>query len=144
MRHVFMLPLLLVALLTAWSSAYGLEPVPGVRAQLGLQADSSWNGNKIEYPSGQAEVTGMLIEVDPGQETGWHTHSVPSFAMIIEGQLEVTLEDGRKKLLKAGDFLAEVIDVPHMGRNVGKETVKLVVFYAGAKGMTLTEKLEDR
>lgn len=143
MPRMFM-PLVLAALLTAWSPAYCLEPTPGVRARLGLQADSSWDGKQIEYPRGQAEVTGLLIEIDPGQETGWHTHSVPSFAMIIDGELEVTLEDGRKKLLKAGDFLAEVVDVAHSGRNVGDDAVRLVVFYAGAKGMTLTERLEER
>ena len=144
MRLTFGMALMLAALLTAWSPAYCLDPAPGVRSSLGLQTDSSWDGKKIEYPRGQAEVTGLLIEVDPGQETGWHRHSAPSFAMVIEGELEVTLQDGRKKLLKAGDLLAEVVDVAHTGKNVGSGTVKLVVFYAGAKGVTLTEKLKDR
>jgi len=144
MRLKFGMPLMLVALLTAWSPAYCLDPAPGVRSTLGLRTDTSWDGKQIEYPKGQAEVTGLLIEVDPGQETGWHRHSVPSFAMVIEGELEVTLQDGRKKLLKAGDLLAEVVDVAHTGRNVGSGVVKLVVFYAGAKGVTLTEKLDHR
>ena len=144
MRLTFKVTFMLTVLLTAWSPAYCLDPAPGVRSTLGLRTDSSWDGKQIEYPQGQAEVTGMLIEVDPGQETGWHRHSVPSFAMVIEGELEVTLQDGRKKLLKAGDLLAEVVDVAHTGRNVGTGVVKLVVFYAGAKGVTLTEKLEDR
>lgn len=142
MRLTFKVTFMLTVLLTAWSPAYCLDPAPGVRSTLGLRTDSSWDGKQIEYPKGQAEVTGMLIEVDPGQETGWHRHSVPSFAMVIEGELEVTLQDGRKKLLKAGDLLAEVVDVVHTGKNVGSGVVKLVVFYAGAKGMTLTEKLE--
>ena len=134
--------LTLAVLLTVGRPAYCLDPAPGVRATTGLKTDSSWDGKKIEYPQGQAEVTGLLIEIDPERETGWHKHSVPSFAMVIEGELEVTLRDGRKKLLKAGDLLAEVVDVAHTGRNVGTGVVKLVVFYAGAKGVTLTEKLE--
>lgn len=142
MRLTVKVTFMLTVLLTVWSPAYCLDPAPGVRSTLGLRTDSSWDGKQIEYPKGQAEVTGMLIEVDPGQETGWHRHSVPSFAMVIEGELEVTLQDGRKKLLKAGDLLAEVVDVTHTGKNVGSGVVKLVVFYAGAKGMTLTEKLE--
>lgn len=74
MRLKFGMPLILAALLCAWSPAYCLEPAPGVRSTLGLRTDSSWDGKRIEYPKGQAEVTGMLIEVDPGQETGWHRH----------------------------------------------------------------------
>ena len=144
MRLTFKVTFMLTVLLTAWSPAYCLDPAPGVRSALGLRTDSSWDGKQIEYPKGQAEVTGMLIEVDPGQETGWHRHSIPSFAMVIEGELEVTLQDGRKKHLKAGDLLAEVVDVAHTGRNVGSGVVKLVVFYAGAKGVTLTEKLDHR
>ena len=144
MRLTFKVLLMLAVLLTVWSPAYCLDPEPGVRSTLGLRTDSSWDGKQIEYPKGQAEVTGMLIEVDPGQETGWHRHSVPSFAMVIEGELEVTLQDGRKKHLKAGDLLAEVVDVAHTGRNVGTGVVKLVVFYAGAKGVALTEKLDHR
>ena len=144
MRMKLGMPLMLAVLLNVWSPAYCLDPAPGVRSTLGLRTDSSWDGKQIEYPKGQAEVTGMLIEVDPGQETGWHRHSVPSFAMVIEGELEVTLQDGRKKHLKAGDLLAEVVDVAHTGKNVGSGVVKLVVFYAGAKGVALTEKLEGQ
>lgn len=138
-----MLRMLLISLVCvfSWSPGYCLDPASGVRATVGLKTDSSWDGRKLAYPEGQAEVTGMLIEVDPGQETGWHRHTVPSFALVISGELEVTLEDGRTKRLKAGDMLAEVVNVVHSGKNVGSETAKLVVFYAGATGMTLTEKL---
>ena len=39
-----------------------------------------------------------------------------------------------------GQALVEVIDTLHNGRNVGKGTVRLVVFYAGAVGVPLTVK----
>jgi quercetin dioxygenase-like cupin family protein len=44
----------------------------------------------------------------------------------------VSLADGKKKVLKAGEALAEVIATAHNGRNIGKTPIKLVVFYAGA------------
>lgn len=105
-----------------------------------LKTTKSWNGQKIVYPKGEAEVTAMLIEIAPGGQTGWHLHPVPSFAMVVQGNLDVRLKDGRVKHLKAGDALAEVTNTLHNGRNVGKNTVKLAVFYTGAKDKALTVK----
>jgi quercetin dioxygenase-like cupin family protein len=59
---------------------------------------------------------------------------------VLQGRLDVRLKDGRVKHLKAGDALAEVTNTRHNGRNVGKNTVKLVVFYVGTKGKGLTVK----
>jgi quercetin dioxygenase-like cupin family protein len=52
--------------------------------------------------------------------------------VLLEGTLEVSLADGKKKLLQPGEALAEVIATAHNGRNVGKTPLKLIVFYAGA------------
>lgn len=79
-----------------------------------------------------------MVEFAPGAETGWHLHPVPSFGMVLEGTLEVTLEDGRVRRLQAGDALAEVVNTTHNGRNVGDTPVKLVVFYAGTVGEKVT------
>ena len=133
--------MIVLAALLAGTPAYSLDPGSGIRVETGLKTGSSWDGGQIEYPAGEAEVTGLVIEVDPGMETGWHRHEIPSFAYILSGQLEVRTEGGATKLLKAGDMLAEVVGVVHNGRNVGKETVKLVVFYAGARGVSLSEKV---
>jgi quercetin dioxygenase-like cupin family protein len=61
----------------------------------------------------------MVIEIAPGAETGWHSHSIPSFAFILEGELEVRLKNGSVNRLKAGEALAEVVNTLHNGRNVG-------------------------
>lgn len=103
-----------------------------------LKTTTTWEGKAIVYPQGQAEITGLMIEIAPGGETGWHSHPVPSFGMILEGRLAVTLKDGRVKEIKAGDALAEVIGTIHNGRVVGDKPVKLIVFYAGAAGQALT------
>ena len=84
-----------------------------------------------------------MIEIAPGGETNWHEHPVPSFGMLLEGTLEISLPDGKKKLMKAGEALAEVIATPHNGRNVGTTPVKLIVFYAGAVGKQLTVPRPD-
>lgn len=105
-----------------------------------LQTTQSWNGKPLTYPPGQAEITILKIEIAPGAQTGWHLHGVPSFAVVTQGQLDVKLKDGRINRLKAGDAMAEVVHTLHNGRNVGKVPVKLIVFYAGAKGKNLTVK----
>lgn len=127
---------LLAALLLP--QAYALEQSAAVKASTVLKAQTSWDGKPLAYPQGQAQVTGMLIEIAPGSETGWHLHTVPSFAMVTEGDLEVHLKDGSVKKLKAGDMLAEVVNTLHNGRNVGKGPVKLVVFYTGVADSKLT------
>ncbi len=117
-----------------------IEQTKAVKVSTVLKTQTSWDGQPLQYPAGQAEVTGMLIEIVPGGETGWHLHPVPSFGMVLEGELEVTLKDGRKNRLKTGDALAEVVNTAHNGRNVGTVPVKLVVFYAGSKGQPLSQK----
>ncbi|HLD66320.1 MAG TPA: cupin domain-containing protein [Pseudomonas sp.] len=120
------------------SEAFALEKSAAVKVEPVLKTTTSWDGKPIEYPAGQAEITGLVIEIAPGGETGWHSHPVPSFGMILEGELEVQLKSGAVNRLKAGEALAEVVNTLHNGRNVGSVPVKLVVFYSGAVGQKLT------
>jgi len=120
--------------------AFSLEQSAGVKVTTVLKTQTSWDGKPIQYPTGKAEVTGMIIEVAPGAETGWHLHTVPSFAVVVEGVLEVTLKGGSVKRINPGEAIAEVVSTLHNGRNVGKVPLKLVVFYAGEEGKVLTEK----
>ena len=128
-----------LAILSA-QPAFALDQSAAVKVSKLMQTTSSWNGAALAYPAGQAEITSLLIEIAPGGETGWHLHPVASFGYILEGELEVSLKDGTVKHMVAGQALAEVVNTLHNGRNVGKGPVKLVVFYAGAVGSTLTVK----
>ena len=130
----------LILSLAFHSPAFALEQSASVKASTILKAETSWDGKRIEYPSGKAEVTGMVIEIVPGGETGWHLHPVPSFGMVLEGELEVQLKNGAVRRLKPGEALAEVVNTLHNGRNVGTVPVKLVVFYVGSVGQPLTVK----
>ena len=118
-----------------------IEQTKAVKVSTVLKTQTSWDGQPLQYPAGDAEVTGMLIEIAPGGETGWHLHPVPSFGMVVQGELEVSLKDGRKKRMKTGDALAEVVNTAHNGRNVGSVPLKLVVFYAGSKDQPLSQKM---
>jgi quercetin dioxygenase-like cupin family protein len=123
--------------------AQAIEPSQTVKVTQLLKTTQSWNGATIKYPEGQAEITSLMIEIAPGGETQWHEHSVPSFGVVLEGTLEVSLTDGRKKIINPGEAVAEVIATAHNGRNIGKTPVKLLVFYAGAVGKQLTVPRPD-
>ncbi|MBL0038734.1 MAG: cupin domain-containing protein, partial [Nitrosomonadales bacterium] len=71
-------------------------------------------------------------------ETGWHSHPVSSFGLVLEGELEVQLKSGALKRLKAGEALAEVINTLHNGRNLSGSLVSGL--RAGAVGQKLTVK----
>ena len=120
--------------------ALALEPSAQVQASTVLKAQTSWDGKPIAYPSGKAEVSGLVVELAPGAQTGWHSHPVPSFAFILEGELEIEQRNGDVKRLNAGEAVAEVVNTFHNGRNVGTVPVRLVVFYAGMEGEKLTVK----
>lgn len=120
--------------------AAALDGIPNVKSTPVLKSTTSWDGQALAWPAGQAEASMLIVEIAPGQETGWHSHPVPSFAYVLAGELEVELEDGRKNRLGVGQALAEVVGRKHNGRNVGQDAVKLLVFYSGAQGVALTQK----
>jgi quercetin dioxygenase-like cupin family protein len=131
---------IVVLALVCQPTAFALETSTAVKASVILKVDTSWDDKPIIYPEGKPEITGFIIEIAPGGETGWHLHPVSSFGLVLEGELEVQLKSGALKRLKAGEALAEVINTLHNGRNLGSIPVKLVVFYAGAVGQKLTVK----
>jgi quercetin dioxygenase-like cupin family protein len=131
---------LTVAVLSLSAHTFALEPNAAVKVTPLLKTSTSWDGQPIVYPKGKAEITAMRVEIAPGAETGWHKHKVPSFAVMLEGSLEVSLKDGRVKRLEAGDVLTEVVNTLHTGRNVGNTPVRLVVFYAGIEGKAHSAK----
>lgn len=126
------------SLLLVSSGSVALDATTGVTVTPLAKETDSWDGKAIVYPAGKAEMTALLVELAPGAQTGWHCHPMPSFAYVLEGSLEVTLDNGRVKCLKSGDVLAEVVNRPHNGRNAGDVPVKLVVFYTGAVGTPLS------
>lgn len=130
--------ILVVAATLYFPNALALDPSAAIKVTPLIKATQSWDNKPITYPKGQAEITGLIIEIAPGAETNWHQHPVPSFAMILQGTLEIKLRDGRVKRLQTGEAAIEVVDTDHIGRNVGDTPLKLVVFYAGTVGQVLT------
>ncbi|WP_417459740.1 cupin domain-containing protein [Kordiimonas sp.] len=123
--------LAVTVMLTTPASFAGVEEL--------MKADKDILGNPISYPNGDpAEITGIMITMEPGDSNGWHSHPVPTFGYVLSGELTVEYETGEVKVIGVGDTLVEAQHTPHQGHNRGSEMVKIVVFYAGAQGVPNT------
>ena len=112
-----------------------------VRSSTVLATDTTTLGQKLsEYFSNPSRFIGLLVTIPPGQETGWHKHTVPGCAYVLKGCLSVAIENGKTFDFKEGDSFAEVINVNHNGKNRGKDTVQLIAFFIGTDNKPITIK----
>jgi len=102
-------------------------------------------GQPIAYPcEGTHEVTALLVEMAPGEETGWHRHPVPLLGYILTGELTVYQATGEKRVVGPGEVSLESVDVIHNGVNEGAAPCKMIVFVAGLKDVPFTIKEEGQ
>jgi len=133
---------------SAPTPAPAAESVPGAAAYAGavkvtplLKTKLDAAGRPLAYPTeGPAEITAVLVEIPPSGRTGWHKHPLPCVGYILEGQLNVTLIDGRVNVFKAGEAVAETVNLEHEGVNPGPGPAKLVMFVLGTEGKPFTVK----
>lgn len=111
-----------------------------VSTTLLLRTTTDVAGTPLVYPAGTAEATGVLVELPPGAETGWHRHTAPCFAYILSGEIAVTQQNGPTRTFRAGEAFAELVNLEHNGRTVGDEPVRLVFFAAGTQGQPFTQR----
>src|SRR5271156_5078447 len=104
-----------------------------------LQTLANSVGQPIEYPrDGTPEVTALLVEMAPGEETGWHRHPVPLLGYILAGEVTVYQTTGEKRVVRSGEGSLESVDVVHNGVNEGASPCKMIVFVAGLKDVPFT------
>jgi len=104
--------------------------------QVLLQTTVNSLGQPITYPrDGTPEVTALLIEMAPGEETRWHQHPVPLLGYILAGELTVYQITGEKRIVRAGEVSLESVGVAHRGVNEGTVPCKMIVFVVGVKGL---------
>jgi quercetin dioxygenase-like cupin family protein len=91
----------------------------------------------LAYPaSGPARVTAVIVSLQPGEETGWHSHDVPLFGYVLEGELTVDYAGYGTKVYLAGDSVMEAIGTAHNGRNSGARVMRILAVFMGAEGTT--------
>ncbi len=121
-----------------WSSypVDAAEYDAGVLGKVILQTETTSNGDPIFYPkTDKPKITVMTVDIAPGAETGWHSHSISVYAYVLSGKLSVEIEGGKTVEFKEGEAIIEVVNTRHNGINKGTVPVKLVVFYLGGKGI---------
>jgi quercetin dioxygenase-like cupin family protein len=131
--------LLLFAAISVFSYAQYQQ---AVQVEPLLKTDTTVIGQKIKYPVSQhPEVTISRVTIPPGISTGWHKHSVPVFAYMEQGTLNVQLEDSSTNTFAAGSSFAEVVNTYHNGTNKGKIDVVLIAIYLGGDSTVLSQKM---
>jgi quercetin dioxygenase-like cupin family protein len=104
-----------------------------------LKTDTTSIGQKIEYSNFENnEATILKITIPAGKSTGWHKHSFPVFAYVLEGTLSVEIENQKNKQFTKNSSFSEVINTFHNGINLGTENVVLIAFFMGEKGKALS------
>jgi len=115
---------------------------PIVQGKELLNTTTAWDGGKIIYPQGDAQITAHKLEIEAGEETKFHCHPVPTFGYIIKGTVEVETKDGKIKIFKEGESIVEVLRTVHRGKAIDGP-VELIVFYAGATDIPNTVLAEN-
>ena len=111
----------------------------GVKVETLAKSIKGWNGEILPaYPKNQPEVTILRITVPAGVILPLHTHPVINAAVVIQGKLELSLQDKTKRLFKSGDALIEVVNTVHTGKSLGPEDLIVIVVYAGSENLPTT------
>jgi quercetin dioxygenase-like cupin family protein len=101
--------------------------------------NGSWNGATYDsYPAGIAEPVVAKITIPAHTELTWHSHPMPSFAYVLSGEITVEDDQGNRRHFVAGDIMPETVHTAHRGF-VGVQPATFIVFYAGTKGMPLSQ-----
>jgi quercetin dioxygenase-like cupin family protein len=99
-------------------------------------------GQPLAYPEGPVAITSAIVTIPPGGTTGLHTHEVPLFAHILEGELTVDYGEKGAKTYRAGDSVFEAVNWPHNGTNTGTVPMRLIAVYMGGGGKANTIPLK--
>ena len=91
-------------------------------------------GEPITYPSEAAELTTEIVTLEPEGRTGYHTHQVPSWVYVMDGEVELRIDGQEPVRMASGQVFIEPQDVPMQAFNVAEGPTKLMVVSIGAEG----------
>ena len=114
-----------VALATFAVAAEQPAPQTGFRRIPVQQADLTVPGR---------EVVQAVAEIQPGAESGRHTHPGEEVAYVIEGTISVEVQGKPAMVKKAGDGFIMAPGTVHNAKNTGKTVAKVLATYIIEKG----------
>lgn len=114
------------------------KPVQIVRL---AESSASWDGAPLPaYPAQRPCVTVLRGVVPPSARLAPHLHRIINAGVVLRGELTVVSENGRERTFHAGEGFVETVGTLHYGENRGGEEAEIIMFYAGAEGLPLSEK----
>ena len=120
---------------SASQSAIGIETL--------VQSTSAWDATPYSgYPDGQPQISVLRITIAPHTTLEWHSHPMPNAGYVLSGELTLEERDGIRQHFVAGQAITETVNRIHRGVT-GEVPVVLIVFYAGAPGLPLSESAPD-
>ena len=140
MRILLSLILSVAFLMPAFAGEEGYAKSISVQTVLKTSVDGA--DKPIQYPKGEPEITGVMVEIPAGQNTGWHVHPCPCVAYVLEGEITVEFAGGKSRRLTAGEAVTEVVNLAHCGFNRSTKPARILMFVIGEKGATVSRKVE--
>ena len=120
-------------------SAVSIALQSRIKIETLMQSTSAWDATPYRrYPDGQPLISVLRIAIAPHTTLDWHSHPMPNAAYVLSGELTVERKDGTRKQFVAGQAFTETVNRTHRGVT-GETSVVLIVFYAGAPGLPLSE-----
>ena len=106
-----------------------------------LQTTHSWEGTPyVSYLKGRPQITILKITVPRDTSLDWHQHPMINAGYVLSGKIILEKKGSReRKVFQAGQALAECVNTMHRGYTTD-QPVQLIVFYAGAPGVPLSQK----
>jgi len=123
-----------LALVFVMTASVAVWSQVGFQAAMLLQSNTTATGQQIQFPVFRNQITALRAELAPGGQTGRHTHPVPTFVYVLEGELTVEAEGYGAKIYKAGDAFLESVNMWHNGINRTNAPTKFLVVFSGEEG----------
>jgi quercetin dioxygenase-like cupin family protein len=129
----------MAALAGAFFTGYAVGQTPKIQVKTLLQTDRAWDGKVYRaYPDGQPQVSVLEITIPAQTTMDWHRHPMPNVAYVLSGEIRVETKDGQTAQFRQGQIISETVATTHRGVT-SEQPVKLLVFYAGAAGLPLSQ-----
>ena len=90
-------------------------------------------------------LTGQIVELEPGGQTGRQRHNVPTFIYVLEGTLVTNSEGGRVgvggvQYHAPGQAYSDPVGLWHNHSNPGQTPVKYLLLFLSTPGGEITQK----
>ena len=100
-----------------------------------LKTSTTAAGSRIVYPrTDSAEVSAVVVDMEPGADSGPHLHPVPAVIYMLDGAIEVKTDGAGTRTYKTGDALVEAVNAWHSVKNVGAGHARFLVVFTGVRG----------